>query len=137
MKLLYINTVGKNHRGQNIYEFLFGRTTEIEYGENWDALPANACDDVTPPPVDYIHEVGLLVSDEIELECVQHSDFAVVDAVDDIVAMAWEKVPVDGVIRLVFHFGDELQKVQDKLYARDLELDLSGTNKYVVINEKT
>lgn len=135
MKLLYINSLNKNHRGQNIYEFLFGRTLEIEYGDNWDSVPASAAK-VTPPPVDYIHGVGLLVTDEIEFDCVQYSDFAVVDAVDTIIALGWESVPQDDTIRLVFHFGEELESVKDKLYARDLELNMETNNKYAIANEK-
>ena len=130
MKLLYINALNKNHRGESIYEFLFGSTLDIEFGESWDSVPASAAD-VTPPPIDYIHEVGVLVSDEIEIECVQYSDFAVIDAVDTIVALGWEKTPIDDVIRLVFHFGEDIESVKEKLYARDFELNTEKTNKYV------
>lgn len=136
MKLLYINALNKNHKGDSIYEFIFGKTTEIEYGDNWDSIPASSCDDITPPPIDYIHAVGMLITHEIEIECVQDSDFAVIDAVDTIIALGWEKVPQDGVIRLVFHFGDDLESVKEKLYARDLELDMEMTKKYVTANEK-
>lgn len=130
MKLLYINALNKNHKGESLYEFIFGRTTEIEYGDNWDAIPASASE-VTPPPIDYIHQVGIMISDEIELDCVQYSDFfSVIDAVDTIVALGWEKTPIDDVARLVFHFGDDIDSVQDKLYSRDIELNLEKNNKY-------
>ena len=135
MKLLYINAMNKNHRRQSLYEFIFGNTLEIEYGENWDALPASASE-VTPPPVDYITTVGMLITDEIEIDCVQHSDFAVIDAVDTIIALGWERTPIDGVSRLVFHFGEELESVKEKLYSRDLELNLEKINKYATSNEK-
>lgn len=135
MKLLYINVLNKNYKNESIYEFIFGRTLEIEYGENWDQIPASAAE-VTPPPIDYIHQVGILISDEIEIECVQQSDFAVVDAVDTIIALGWEKQPVDGIIRLVFHFGEDIESVKEKLYARDLELNMDTANKYATANEK-
>lgn len=135
MKLLYINALNKNHRGQSIYEFIFGTTLEIEYGENWDALPASASE-ITPPPVDYIHTVGILITEEVEIDCVQYSDFAVIDAVDTIIALGWERTPIDGIARLVFHFGEELESVKEKLYSRDLELNLEKINKYATANEK-
>ena len=135
MKLLYINALNKNHRGESIYEFIFGSTTEIEYGDNWDAAPASASE-ITPPPIDYIDVVGILTTDEIEIECVQYSDFAVVDAVDTIIAMGWEKTPLDGIIRLVFHFGEDQESVKNKLYSRDLELICEKVNKYATKHEK-
>lgn len=134
MKLLYINALNKNHKGESIYEFLFGQTTEIEYGENWEQVPASAAS-VTPPPIDYVHEVGLLVTDEMEIDCVQFSDFAVVDAVDTIIALGWEDIPLDGIVRLVFHFGESLESVKDKLYSRDLTLNMEINNKYSTDNE--
>jgi hypothetical protein len=136
MKLLYINALNKNHKGDSIYEFIFGKTTEIEYGESWDSVPASACDNITPPPIDYIHSVGMLITNEIELDCVQYSDFAVIDAVDTIIALGWEREPQDGITRLVFHFGENIESVKEKLYARDLELDMELAKKYVTSNEK-
>jgi len=136
MYLIYINALKKNHRGENIYEFLFGQTTIIEYGENWDSSPASASD-VTPPPLDYIDKVGLLITEpDMELDIVQESDFCVIDAVDTIIALAWEHMPIDGIDRLVFHFGDTLDKVTAKLYSRDLELNFENNVKYATTYEK-
>ena len=134
MKLLYINALNKNHRGQSIYEFIFGSTTEIEFGDNWDSVPASAAE-ITPPAIDYIHAVGVLTTNEIEVDCVQYSDFAVVDAVDTIIALGWEKLPLDGIARLVFHFGENEESVKEKLYSRDLEMKMEIINKYALSNE--
>jgi hypothetical protein len=86
--------------------------------------------------VDYIHTVGILITEEVEIDCVQYSDFAVIDAVDTIIALGWERTPIDGIVRLVFHFGEELESVKEKLYSRDLELNLEKINKYATANEK-
>ena len=134
MKLLYINALNKNHRGQSIYEFIFGDSTEIEFGENWDAIPASAAE-ITPPAIDYIEMVGVLTTDEIEIDCVQYSDFGVIDAVDTIIALGWEKMPLDGVARLVFHFGESEESVKEKLYSRDLGIKMEIINKYAISNE--
>jgi hypothetical protein len=43
---------------------------------------------------------------------------------EDIIALAWEKdESCEDNTRLVFRFGDTLEKVKDKLYERDLILD--------------
>jgi hypothetical protein len=138
MYLLYINALKKNHRGENIYEFIFGKTTIIEYGEGWDSVPASGNEDITPPPLECIDVVGLLITEsDMELDVVQESDtFSVIDAVDTIVALGWETTPIDGIDRLVFHFGDTLEKVKDKLYSRDLELNFENNKKYATTYEK-
>lgn len=136
MKLIYINVLNKNYRGENIYEFIFGKTTTIEYGDNWDSTPASASD-ITPPPMDYIESVGLLITEpELELDCVQLSDFCVIDAVETIIALAWEHEPLDNIDRLVFHFGDDIEDVKTKLYSRDLKLNFEDKKQYASTYEK-
>ncbi len=39
-KLIYINGLGPNYKGDNIYEFIFSETLEV-FGENWESKPAN------------------------------------------------------------------------------------------------
>ena len=58
----------------------------------------------------------------------QQSDyFSMMDAIDGVVALAWEKDDndVDFTMkkRLVFRFGESEQLVKDKLYERDLVLE--------------
>ena len=45
------------------------------------------------------------------------------DAMDDIVALGWEKDESDYRKRLVFRFGEEEDKIKDKLYERDIVLE--------------
>ena len=66
-------------------------------------------------------------TDDVSLMCIQESDtFAVWDAIDGIVAMAWEDIseydeyPDD---RLSFFFGDSVESVKDKLYAKDIIIE--------------
>ena len=121
--LVYINPLGKNYKGEFIYEFIFSDTTDIECGEEWDIQPASS-GQPTPPPMSFIKKVEVLQSEDIELELAITSDtFAYTDAVEDILAMAWEKESPDDEKRLVFHYGDKVDSVIDKLYARDLILN--------------
>ena len=50
--LIYINGMGPNYKGDNIYEFIFSDTTEDVWGENWESKPANGYP--LPPDAEYI-----------------------------------------------------------------------------------
>jgi len=64
--------------------------------------------------------VGLLKNTDLQLELVQDSDyFGVIDAVDGVVAMAWEKFDMDSDSeRLTFKFGESIDSVTKKLKIR-------------------
>jgi len=58
-----------------------------------------------------------------ELDLIQNSDFfSMVDAIDDVVSLAWESDD-ENKKRLVFRFGETEQQIKDKLYERDLILE--------------
>jgi hypothetical protein len=122
---MYINGLGPNYKGDNIYEFIFSDTLEV-WGENWDSKPANGYP--LPPDIEYIKKVGVLRNGEITLELIQDSDvFSLIDATDDVIALGWEKETeeLDFSItkRLVFKFGQTEEEVKNKLYERDIVLE--------------
>ena len=125
MKLIYVNELGPNYKGDNIYEFIFSDTLEV-WGEDWDVTPASGRP--LPPNVECIRKVGTLNNSDIELDLIQNSDlFCVYDSVEGVISLAWEKSDSDHIIddnhtRLVFHFGEEIDSVSDKLYERDVVL---------------
>lgn len=125
MRLIYVNELGPNYKGDNIYEFIFSDVEEV-WGDEWDAEPASGRP--SPPNIDYIKKVGVLKNSDIELNLVQNSDFfSVYDAVEDVIALGWEKSDSEHVIddnytRLVFRYGDSVKSVEDKLYERDIVL---------------
>jgi hypothetical protein len=124
-KLIYINGLGPNYKGDNIYEFIFSETLEV-WGENWDSKPANGYP--LPPDIEYVKKVGVLRNGEITLELIQDSDvFSLIDATDDVIALGWEKETeeLDFSItkRLVFKFGQTEEEVKNKLYERDIVLE--------------
>ncbi|NBU82476.1 MAG: hypothetical protein EBS55_12585 [Flavobacteriaceae bacterium] len=123
--LIYINGLGPNFKGQNIYEFIFSETKEV-WGENWESKPANGYPH--PPDIEYVTKVGVLNKDGISFDLVQESDvFSVVDCMDGVLALGWEKendnIDFSLTKRLVFHFGEEEQQIKDKLYERDIVLE--------------
>jgi len=125
MRLIYVNELGPNYKGDNIYEFIFSDVEEV-WGDEWDAEPASSRP--SPPNIEYIKKVGVLRNSDIELNLVQNSDFfSVYDAVEDVIALGWEKSDSEFVVdenykRLVFRYGESVKSVEDKLYERDIVL---------------
>jgi len=124
--LIYVNELGPNYKGDNIYEFIFSTDIKDIWGEYWESKPANGYS--LPPNIEYIKKVGVLKNDIISLSVIQKSDyFSMTDAMDDVVALAWENendiTNFDLVKRLVFRFGDTEEIVKNKLYERDIVLE--------------
>ena len=65
--------------------------------------------------------VGLLKNTDLDLELVQNSDyFGVIDAVDGVIALSWEKFDFNNEFnRLTFKFGESLDSVTKKLKQRN------------------
>jgi hypothetical protein len=124
MRLIYVNEIGTDYKGQKQYEFIFSESTEIDMDE-WFDVPASSTSTTKSPHVEYIDLVGLLRDTDIVFELIQNSDyFGVIDAVDGIIAMAWEKSNFDlNEDRLYFRFGETYENVSKKLKERGITLD--------------
>jgi hypothetical protein len=119
--LIYVNGLGPNYKGDNLYEFIFSDSLDV-WGESWDNRPSNGYPE--PPDLKYIKKVGVLRDTDVKLELIQNSDFfSVIDAMDDVVALAWELEGETNQKRLVFRFGTPEQEIKDKLYEKDLLLE--------------
>ena len=124
--------MGPNYKGDNIYEFIFSETLEV-FGENWESKPANGYP--SPPDLEYIKKVGTLVNEDVEFDLVQNSDvFSVIDSMDGVLALGWEKetdeIDFSLVKRLVFQFGESEESVKNKLYERDIVLQFEKELSY-------
>lgn len=124
MRLIYVNEIGSDYKGQKQYEFIFSESTEIDMDE-WFDVPASSTSTSKSPNIEYIDQVGLLKDTDIVFELIQDSDyFGVIDAVDGIIAMAWEKSNFDlDEDRLYFRFGETMENVEKKLKSRGYTLD--------------
>jgi hypothetical protein len=92
------------------------------WGDSWESKPSNGYP--SPPDFTYIKKVGVLRNTDLKLELTQNSDFfCMIDAMDDIIALAWETEELEGQKRMVFRFGSTEQDIKDKLYERDLILE--------------
>ena len=123
MHLIYVNEIGSDYKGQNQYEFVFSETTEIDMGE-WFVIPASSSSQSKSPDFEYVDVVGLLKNTDLQLELIQNSDyFGVIDAVDGVIAMAWEKFDFNNTEeRLTFKFAEPLENVTKKLKSRGFVL---------------
>ena len=123
--------VGKDYKGNLLYEFIFSDTLENVDGEEWDTYPASGRPE--PPHDNFIKKVGRLES-ELKLDVIQNSDtFAVWDAVDGVIALAWENINAYDSYpekRLCFKFGETIEGVEAKLYEKDLILNYKIKNLY-------
>ena len=119
--LIFVNGLGPNYKGDNIYEFIFSDDLDV-WGDLWESKPSNGYP--VPPELKFVKKVGVLKNTDIKLELIQNSDFfCMIDAMDDIVALSWESEEFEKQKRLVFRFGDSEQKIKDTLYERDLILE--------------
>ena len=119
--LIYVNGLGPNYKGDNLYEFIFSDNLDV-WGESWDNRPSNGYPQ--PPDLKYIKKVGVLRDTDVKLELIQNSDFfSVIDAMDDVISLAWESDDENVRKRMVFRFGTPEQEIKDKLYERDLVLE--------------
>lgn len=125
MILVYVNELGPNYKGDNIYEFIFSDLDDV-WGDDWDSEPASG--KPSPPDINYVKKVGVLKNSEIELNLIQNSDFfGVYDAIDGVISLAWEKSDSDDILvhkrkRLVFQYGESVEDIENKLYERDIVL---------------
>jgi hypothetical protein len=124
--LIYVHKIGNNHRDEGFYEFIFSNNPNMVEIENWgwDIRPAST--NALPPTEDYISKVLTLKISRFQFTVLHKQNlFTYMDGFDRVVALAWEDENdelEDDVKRLVFHYGDTLEDVQDKLYSRDIIL---------------
>jgi hypothetical protein len=124
MYLIYINELGKDYKGQNQYEFIFGKDKDNVLEDEWFIIPSSSRS--VPPSLEFIDLVGLLKNSDLTLELIQNSDFfGVIDAVDGIISLGWEPFDFnldERPVRLSFNFGETLESVESKLRTKNLEL---------------
>jgi len=123
--LIYVHKIGgTDYKGNYMYEFIFSDTTKDIDGEEWDTFPASGRPE--PPHENFIKKVGRLETD-LNFDVVQNSDtFAVWDALDGVIALAWENINDYDTYpdtRMFFSFGSTIAEVEAKLYERDLILN--------------
>ena len=129
MNLIFINEIGLDYKNQKQYEFIFSTKTELN-NENWFTIPASLIIGQKSPDIEYIDTVGLLKNSDLDLELIQNSDyFGIIDAIDGVVSLGWEKFNYESEEeRLYFKFGERFESVIKKLKSRNYNLVVEELN---------
>ncbi len=123
LKVIYINYLGKDYDNKNIYQFLLSEDESEVWGEDWNEKPAANCRFLTPSEdmYEYVKELKT----NIVLDLAQdNSCVSMQDVRDHVMCLAYENLdnaeeyPENG--RIVIHFGDYLNDVEEMLGKRDL-----------------
>ena len=135
MKVFHCTFYGNNEKFENSLEkvkSLYGEfnhfmmfSDQLEFDiEEWYHIPASTCVETLSPHLEYITLVGVLKNSDIDLELIQKSDyFGVIDAVDGVVSLGWEKFDYESEFeRLTFSFGEKIDKVSKKIESRGFSL---------------
>jgi len=126
-KLIYINRLGTNYKGDTSYEFIFCNDSidlDDVWGDNWEISPADGYS--YPPDEQCIHKVGLIKCRDYNLEVAHESQyFSLADAKDNIIPLGYEIIDEDfnNFPRLVFHFGESIKAIEDKLKLRKIKME--------------
>lgn len=126
-KLIYVNKLGFNHKGNGLYELLYcdeGVQLKEVWGLGWEAPYAQG--NAQPPEEECICKVGMIQCKDYELSVAHESEsFGLRDAKDDVIALAWELIDEEfdpDKPRLVLRFGDDLIDIEKKLKKRGLKI---------------
>lgn len=125
--LIYVLKIGTDHKGNNLYEFIFSHNPDEAEGNGWDE-PAH--ETAEPPYEEYIDEVLNVKTNKVTLDMLHESEiFSIIDGYEGVIALAYENledlsydVNSKSFKRLVFHYGDTYEVVRQKLYERDILL---------------
>jgi len=73
LKLIYVNKIGYNAKGEGLYEFIFSLDpTNVDIEKwSWDLSPA--CDNAIPPTEEYIDAIFNLKTSSFDLFCLHEA----------------------------------------------------------------
>jgi hypothetical protein len=146
LRLIYVLKIGKNTKGEGLYEFIFSKNpSNVEPEEwGWTQMPANG--NAEPPDEKFI---DLILSLKTKMDFIvlhDSNDRTYMDGYYTIHALAYQNVEdqdsdlmFDELPILVFHYGMKLKEVQDNLYTRDLlfkEIPIEKSESVVTINDE-
>lgn len=123
--LVYVEKINEhpNSKGMYEYEFYFSETPEIAWGVDWDQQCPSACDrENLRPDFSTYNKIEKLYT-IIPFQCIgENSCYSIQDCTEGICAVCYEDISeyedYPEPIRLVFHFGEDKETVEDKLAQR-------------------
>lgn len=127
LKIVYVQYVGKNCDGFNIYHFLLSENVEDTFMEDWAEKPAANIPNARLIPDDSQYEYVKELKTNVTLDLMQDNTcFSFQDCRDQIVAIAYENLDdaefYPEPFRIVIHFGDYIDDVEQMLARRDMRM---------------
>lgn len=123
--LCFINHVGTDINGEEIYELLFTDNVDTFWGENFEFQPCCLCNGLTPNETDYDKSYTRKFKTKIKLTIIQDSCcHSFQDCIDGITPLAYQSLegldeyPKDG--RLVLPFGITYENTEELLSEKNI-----------------
>lgn len=127
LKVVFILYIGKDTDGMNIYHFLLSENTEETFAEGWAEKPS--CNEKIENLMidDSMYKYEKELKTEIKLDLAQDNCcFSMQDCRDKIIALAYENLDeaeeYPEPCRIVIHFGDSIEYVEEMFAKRDMRL---------------
>lgn len=122
LKVIYVNHLGVDFEGNNIYQMLLSHDTEDTWAEFWEQKPACNCGDLTPDTsmYDYVKEFKAPFKFDLAQD---NCSFSMQDCRDHCVALASENLDEAEEypeVRVVIQFGDDADDVERLLLRRNI-----------------
>lgn len=125
--LVYVKQNGVNPSGFYEYLMFFSNTPDFVWGQDWDVNNPASLNDTTPDKTTYSSIYKL--KSTLPLKTIQQTTcYSIEYATYKILALSWidienlEEYPEFG--RLVFYFGDTIDKIKQKILEYDCELSI-------------
>lgn len=127
LRLIFVNSLGKNSDGYNSYEFYFTDADlldiDLVWMDDFEVKPASICD-FSVPESSIFHDIKKLNTNITFCLAQKNSCFSMQDCKDGIIPVAFESLddvdeyPENG--RVVFKFGESIYNVELALSKRDI-----------------
>lgn len=116
--LCFINFIGEDSEGFNMYEFIFTDNIDEVWGENFDQKPACLVNNLIVSS-EYVTEAHIVKMKQL-LSLIQHNCcFGMQDCMDGVVSLASSDInDMDNL--LVFDFGESFDECQKKLAEKSI-----------------
>lgn len=117
--LAFVHKIGNTLDGQNIYEFMFTTVPDVVWGDNFNIIPAGIIPNLIPEK-NCLSRKGRVITDiDFHLAC-ESTCFSMMDCIDRVISLCFTEAGIDKEIK--FDFGEEFNKVLDRLKFYDLDL---------------
>ena len=128
--LIFINYVGTGWDGSNIYDFIFSFENEDIDGEGWDNYPASGAPEV---PASHLISSVIRIETPIKFDLITNSElFAYWDAIDGVIAIAWENTDDYEVYpekRIYFTFIQTKESINQIFIEKEIKITTLLTSK--------